>query len=115
MIEAMRTPEARAWLAQRKRMRDAGTPIYRINRELGGSIPGHTVRVSDDKLQRDFIWAVRCLLGGESRSAIAAEEGSISAQRVGQAITRVVGMLPDLDIVPQKYHHLVEQLRTASL
>ncbi len=109
MIEAMRSPEGRRWLSDRKTMRDDGLSPHQINRKLGTSMPiGEPSQ--DPHLQRDFTWAVRHRLGGESNASLAAEAG-LTSQAVGKAIRRIEELLPDSELVAKKHRRLIERLR----
>jgi hypothetical protein len=64
----------------------------------------------DPDLQRDFTWAVRHRLGGESNPALADETG-LTSQGVGKAIRRIEELLPDTDLIAKKHRRLIERLR----
>jgi hypothetical protein len=110
MIKAMREPAVRDWLSQRRQARDAGKPLFAINRTFGVRMPIDSApRAHSETLTRDFAWAVRHLLGGESQSELARSAG-VTQPAVAQAIKRILQLLPDQELVPKYYRPLLGRI-----
>ncbi len=118
MTAAMRSPEGRKWLGERKEERDAGVPSRLVNRHHGMHLPiagrpdADRLTERSDVLTKQLTWAVRHLLGDEPQQALGREYG-VTRQAVAQGIDRVLGLLPTDALVPAYYRPLVNRLRRA--
>ena len=116
MVEGMRTPEVRQWLAERRRRRDRGESTITINRAVGFTMPLPKAkgRQSDPAtLTRQLQWAILHFLGGDTLGAIARQFG-VTRQTVHGAVRRILLLLPDGDVEYAPFRKLVYNLREAA-
>jgi hypothetical protein len=112
MVQAMRSPEVRAWWSARVSKRNAGVHPRSIDHELGFTMPIQTVtrRASEENLTRDFRWAVLHFLAGDSIAAIAVAEQK-SKPTIHAAVSRVMSLLPEPGSIPIADRPVVLRLR----
>ena len=116
MVALMRSPDARAVLSARRRLRDDGKAAWQIDRALGPGLPvppRHGREPDATILTRDFRWAVLHLLGGDTQRGLAAQD-HVTPALVSQGIHRVIALLPESGLADQRFAPLVEALREAS-
>lgn len=104
--EVLQTEEGREWRRNRLSRRRFAADHPPVEKRRGR-------RRDPDTLTRDFGWAVRHLLGGETHAQLAAE-GHLDRSVVTKAIRGVVELLPEPEVADARLRRYVDALREAS-
>lgn len=114
---ALQTDAGRQWWARRLELRRRGSSQDDVNGKLGPNPPSvHRLgrqRVARE-LTRDFGWAVRHYLGGESKSSLAREAAGGDTIRVSRAIRTVISLLPAPELATMRFRRYVVALQLAA-
>jgi len=113
---AQRTPEGRLWLSRRRKALLQGLTKTECDERFGAQIPTPTKlgrRPTSEDLTRNFGWAVRHLLGEETRTSLA-KEAVTTRQVVSYGIKAIVTLLPDPQLATGRFRTYVESLREAA-
>ncbi len=113
-----RTPEARTWWRERRRLRrDRGLTQQEVDRLVGDhpALPPERRptgrQYASEDLTRYFGWTVRYLLGKETQAALASEGSSRAS--VSEGISTILRLLPEPDRVGRRFSGYIRALRRA--